>query len=161
MKIFKSIQILVLSLFVLMLSNGCKTQSLETSAPFSIDKKEYFYWVGGKQGTEGTTVRITGNTTSLNLSFSKIFFQNREYGVVPEFNSRGFLLEASFSKFREQENIMHKDPAEEYGNKPPAVKKEIPFDLEDDEAIILYSVNGREGYHKVSGLKELETVYRP
>ena len=161
MKYLKSKQILTSSLFVLFLAVGCKTQSLETSAPFSIDEKEYFYWVGGTKGTEGTTIRFRGQTTSLNLSFSKIFFQNHEYGVVPEFNSNGFLLEATFSKFRERENIMHKDPAEEYGNKPSTVKKEIPFDLENDEAIILYSVNGREGYHKVTGIKELDKEYRP
>jgi len=161
MKNFRSATKLAFSLFVLVLAIGCKTQSLETSAPFSIDEKVYFYWVGGKQGTEGTTIRFRGQTTSLNLSFSKIFFQNHEYGVVPQFNSSGFLLEANFSKFREQENIMHMDPAQEYGNKPPTEKKKIPFELEDDEAIILYSVNGREGYHKVKGIKQLEKEYRP
>lgn len=160
MKDFRSKPILAVSLFILFLSFGCKTQSLETSAPFSIDEKVYFYWVGGKQGSEGTTIRFEGQTTSLNLSFSKIFFQNHEYGVVPQFNSNGFMLEANVSRIREQENIMHSDPAKEYGNKPPVVKKEIPFDLEDDEAIILYSVNGREGYHKVTGIKELAKQYR-
>jgi hypothetical protein len=161
MKDFRSKQNLILSLFILFLSFGCKTQSLETSAPFSIDEKVYFHWVGGKQGTSGTTIRFTGQTTSLNLSFSKIFFQNHEYGVVPQFSSNGFLLEANFAKFEEPENIRHMDPVKEYGNKPPAVKKEIPFDLKDDEAILLYSVNGREGYHKVTGIKEMEKKYRP
>lgn len=160
MKNFKSERTFGLLIIVLFLAIGCKTQSLETSAPFSIDEKVYFYWVGGKQGTQGTTIRLRGSTSSLNLSFSKIFFQNREYGVVPQFNSEGFLLEASFSEMREPVNIMGTNPAIENANKPTTEKKNIPFDLEDNEAIILYSVNGREGYHKVSAIKELDKEYR-
>jgi hypothetical protein len=161
MKNFKSERKFVLLMIVVFLAIGCKTQSLETSAPFSIDKKEYFNWVGGKKGTQGTTVRFRGSTSSLNLSFSKIFFQNREYGVVPQFNSSGFLLEASFSEMTEPVNIMGTSPVVENSNKAASEKKNIPFDLEDDEAIILYSINGREGYHKVSAIKELEKQYRP
>jgi len=161
MKYFKSEWHLALSLFILFLASGCKTQSIETSAPFSIDEKTYFHWVGGKQGTQGTTIRLKGQTSSLNLSFSKIFFQNHEYDVVPQFSSNGFLLEASFSEFKDPVNILHKDPEKEYGNKPPSLEKKIPFDLKNDEAIILYSVNGQEGYHKVTGIKELDKEYRP
>ncbi len=161
MKNFKSERKFVLLMIIVFLAIGCKTQSLETSAPFSIDEKVYFNWVGGKQGTHGTTVRFRGRSSSLNLSFSKIFFQNREYGVVPQFNSEGFLLESSFTEIREPVNIMGTNPVIENGNKPSNEKKNIPFDLEDDEAIILYSVNGREGYHKVSTIKKLDKEYRP
>lgn len=157
---FKSERKFIFLMTVLFLAIGCKTQSLETSAPFSIDEKVYFDWVGGKQGTQGTTVRFRGNTSSLNISFSKIFFQNREYGVVPQFNSEGFLLEASFSEMTQPVDIMGTTPEIENANKPQNEKKNIPFDLQDDEAIILYSVNGREGYHKVSGIKQLDKEYR-
>jgi hypothetical protein len=160
MKNFKSERKFVLLMIVVFLAIGCKTQSLETSAPFSIVEKVYFNWVGGKQGTQGTTVRFRGRTSSLNLSFSKIYFQNREYGVVPQFNSEGFLLEASFTEMREPVNIMGTSPVVEDANKPPNEKKKIPFDLEDDEAIIVYSVNGRDGYHKVTAIKELDKEYR-
>ena len=157
---FKSERKFIFLITVLFLAIGCKTQSLETSAPFSIDEKVYFDWVGGKQGTQGTTVRFRGKTSSLNISFSKIFFQNREYGVVPQFNSEGFLLEASFSEMTQPVDIMGTNPAIEKAIKPANEKKNIPFDLEDDEAIILYSVNGREGYHKVTEIKELDKEYR-
>ena len=134
---------------------------METSAPFNIDEQTYFYWVGGKQGTEGTTIKLVGRTKSLNVSFSKLYFQNHEYGIVPEFNHQGFVIEGTFSKFRNKEEVMHKDPAAEFGNEAPKIEKKIPFDLNDDEAVLLYSVNGREGYHKISGIKQLEKVYMP
>ena len=141
---------------------GCKSQSgLETSAPFNIEEKIYFYWVGGKQGTEGTTIRIEGSTTSLNLSFSKIYFQNHEYVVVPNYRGEYFVLEGTRASFRQPEQVLSGNKYDEYGNQPPQMEKKIPFDLKNDEAIILYSVNGREGYHKVSNIKQLEKVYRP
>ena len=161
MKAIKSmhVQLTIIILSVIMI--GCKSQSLATSAPFNIDEKTYFYWVGGKQGTEGTTIRLVGRTQSLNVSFSKLYFQNNEYDIVPEFSSQGFSIEGTFSKFREKDVIMHKDPAAEYGNQPPKVDKKIPFDLKDDEAVLLYSINGMEGYHKISEIKQLDKVYMP
>jgi len=154
-----NIYLFLIVLFVILI--GCKSQSLETSAPFEIVEKNYFYWVGGQKGTQGTTITFKGKTSSSNISFSKVYFQNHEYDVSPEFNSYGFTIQGNFAKFRERENVMHKDPAEEYGNKPPAQEKKIPFDIEDDEAILLYSVNGLEGYHKITGIKQLDKVYMP
>lgn len=161
MKTIKSIYVLATIIILSVLVIGCKSQSLATSAPFSIDEKTYFHWVGARQGTEGTTIRLVGRTQSLNVSFSKLYFQNHEYGIVPEFNSHGFLIEGTFSKFREKDMMVHKDPAVEYGNKSSKEEKKIPFDLKDDEAVLLYSVNGMEGYHKISGLKQLEKVNMP
>lgn len=158
MKLIKPLYLLLV-LFMLLL--GCKSQSLETSAPFEINEKAYFYWVSPKQGTEGTTIRIAGRTKSLNVSFSKLFFQNHEYDVVPEYNSGGFIIEGTNSEFRKKDKVMHKDPAAEYGNEVSKIEKKIPFDLQNDEAILLYSVNGLEGYHKIKDIKQLDKVYMP
>ena len=157
----KSFNIYLFSFVLFLIMIGCKSQNLETSAPFEIGEKTYFYWVGGQKGTQGTTITLEGETTSSNISFSKLYFQNHEYDVSPEYNSYGFTITGNFSKFRERANVMHKDPLQEYGNKPPVPEKKIPFELEDDEAVLLYSVNGLEGYHKISGIKQLDKVYMP
>jgi len=152
---------LLLAFFLLFLSSGCKTNVVQKKVPFSIDEKTYFQWVGGKQGTRGTTIRITGFTTSLNLSFSKIYFQNREFDVVPQFNGNDFVLEATFSEFIPPDRVMSSNPLDEYGNTPPKTGKSIPFELEKDEAVIVYAVSGAESYIKVGDIKKLETQYRP
>ncbi len=157
----KSFKIYLFSIVLSVIFVGCKSQSLDTTVPFEIVEKSYFYWIGGKQGTEGTTIVLKGKTSSMNIAFSKIFFQNREYSVVPEFNSYGFTIKGNFSKFRSRDLVMDKDPAAEYGNTAPDQEKKIPFDLEDDEAILQYTVSGLEGYHKISGIKQLEKVYMP
>lgn len=157
----KSFNFYIFSIVFCAILIGCKSQNLETSAPFNIVEKNYFYWIGGKQGTQGTTITLEGQTMSSNISFSKVYFQNHEYDIVPEFHSAGFVIKGTYSKFRKRELILDKDPAAEFGNTPPDEQEKIPFDLEDDEAVLLYSVNGLEGYHKISGIKQLEKVYMP
>lgn len=161
MKTIKKIQYQLILIFLSAVVIGCKSQNLETSAPFDIDEKTYFYWVGGKQGTEGTTIILRGRTKSLNVAFSKVYFQNHEYGIVPEFNPQGFLIQGTFTKFRSKDEVMHKDAEAEFGNEAAKPEKKIPFDLMDDEAILMYSVNGLEGYHKIKGIKQLDKVFMP
>ena len=152
---------LLFAFFLMTMSSGCKTNVVQKKVPFTIDEKTYFHWVGGKQGTRGTTIRITGFTTTLNLSFSKIYFQNKEFDVVPQFNGNDFVLEATLSEFMPPDRVMSSDPLEEYGNAPPQTGNKIPFELEKDEAVIMYAVSGSESYVKVTGVKKLETQYRP
>jgi len=146
---------------LLYLGTSCKSTITQKKVPFSINEKTYFQWVGGKEGTRGTTITIKGFTQTTNLSFSKIYFQNHEYDVVPQFNGNDFVIAATMSEFHKADRIMSGDPVAEYGNRPPQIPKKIPFDLKNDEAVILYSVNGQESYHKISEVKKLETIYRP
>ncbi len=149
------------AMILLLSTAGCKSTMAQKKAPFSISEKSYHEWIGGKEGTRGKTITLRGYTQTLNLSISKIFFQNHEYDVVPSFNGNDFVLSATMSEFYQTDKVMSGDPRAEYGNKPPELQKKIPFDLEDDEAVLLYSVNGQESYHKVSGIKKADTVYRP
>ena len=49
----KSFKIYLFSIVLSVIFVGCKSQSLDTTVPFEIVEKSYFYWVGGKQGTGG------------------------------------------------------------------------------------------------------------
>ncbi|WKK65946.1 hypothetical protein [Lutimonas zeaxanthinifaciens] len=157
MKTFALLMTVVISACLL----SCKSQNVATSAPFEISEKSYFQWISGKQGTKGTTIRVEGRVKSLNVSFSKLYFQNHEYDVVPQFSDNVFVVEGTSSEFRNRELILSSDPADEYGNQPSLPKKKIPFDLKDDEAVLLYTVNGLEGFYKISDIVKLDQVYKP
>jgi len=159
--IMKSISIILVTIVLSLSLFGCKTQYLETSVPFEIEEKTYFYWVGGRQGTQGVTISLVGNTESLNVSFSKLFFQYHEYSIVPEYRNDGFLIVGNFSEFRGNDQVTDPDPLSDGISQAQKEKDEFPFDLKDDEAILLYSVNGLEGYHKITGIKQLDKVFRP
>jgi len=150
---------LVLLIVILSFTN-CKTQNVDQAPPFTIHEKTYFYWVGGKKGTAGTEIRIKGVKTTTNVEFPTIFFQNHEYKIATEININGFVLIGNSTELIKKDMIMHEDSAGEYGNTAPNEKK-IPFDLQKDEAVLVYSINGKDFYHKITGIKQLETVNYP
>lgn len=139
----------------------CKSQKDTTKVPFEISEKNYFYFAGGKKGITGTTIKIVGKAKTLNLAFSTIFFQNQEYKIVPEFKGDEFILVGKITKMKNKDMNMHADALGEYGNKAPLIEKKIPFELADNEAIIVYRINGKDYYYKLKDIKQLDDVYYP
>ena len=149
------------TIFIVLLTfTQCKTQN-GMKAPFSITEKSYFYWVGGKKGSNGTSIKIVGNFDTTNVEFPKLFFQNKEYQIVPEIKGNTFILVGNHSAIAKENIIMHSDPKEEFGNQPSSAEKKIPFELEKNEAILVYSINGQDFYFKITDIKQLETVTYP
>ena len=161
MKYIKTLNIFLFLIVISLSFTQCKTQDVEDKVPFTITEKTYFYWVGGKKGTNGTNIEIVGTYKSMNVSFSKIYFQNHEYAIATELNNNGFILKGNFSEFRKKDINMHLTGVKEYGNEAPKNEKKIPFDLHENEAIIEYSINGKVFYHKLNTVKQLETVNYP
>ncbi len=148
-------------IFTIFLSfTQCKTQSVQKDIPFTVNEKTYFKWAGGKKGDQGLTIKIVGNFDTTNLAFSNIFFQNHKYKVVPEIRSNTFTLIGNRSSLKQDLN-MSGNSIDEYGNKLPNLDKDFPFDLQKDEAVIEYSVSQQTFFFKVTGVKQLETVYYP
>lgn len=161
MKLEQKLGIYFLIFIILFVFTQCKTQNNTIKAPFTITEKTYFYWVGGKEGSSGTTIKIVGTFNTTNLEFSSLYFQNHEYNVIPEFRQSEFTVIGNRSDQLKENIIMHSDPSQEFVNKPPNSEKKIPFDLEQNEAILVYSINGKDYYYKIEGLKELATVIFP
>ncbi|MDR9457535.1 MAG: hypothetical protein RI572_09005 [Salegentibacter sp.] len=52
------------------------------------------------------------------------------------------------------DKVMHVDPKEEYGNKAPQAPKESPFEINKDEAILVFKQNDKTKYYKLTGIEE-------
>ena len=153
--------IIYLFFFALFLNfTNCKTQNIQKEVPFSIIEKSYFKWAGGKKGNQGNTIKIVGNSETTILGFSNIYFQNYKYKVIPEFRGSTFTLIGNRSSYKKDMN-MSGNSTEEYGNTPPKIDKDFPFELQKDEAVIEYSINGQVYFHKIKGVKQLKTIYYP
>lgn len=61
-------------------------------------------------------------------------------------------------KTGKEDMIMSSDPKEEYGNKLPVKLEKLPFDLEDDEAILVFTKDGQVNYFKLEGIEEGITI---
>lgn len=161
MNIVKKASKFLLILILLVGFSQCKTQNGTTKVPFEISEKTYFNFAGGKKGISGTTIKLVGKATTLNLTFSTIFFQNHEYKIVPDFRGDQFNLIGTNTKLIKGDMNMHQDAVGEYGNKAPDLTNKIPFELLNNEAILVYRINAKDFYYKIKNIKQLDDVYYP
>lgn len=86
------------------------------------------------------------------VSLDSVYFRGMAAPLERDAERPG-VFKAEFRTGKE-DYIMSSDPKEEYGNKPPQVRQEIPFKLEDDEAILVFSENENRKYYKITGIRE-------
>ena len=131
----------------------------QKEAPFTIVEKSYFYYVSGKKATNGFKIQIVGTFDTTNLEFTTIYFQNRELKVVPNFHLDKFTIVGGYTTLSSKDILV-----DEIAISSDVAKKDgddIPFELEDDQAVLVYQINGKDFYYKISDIKKLETVYYP
>lgn len=157
MKKINKLGVLVAAVVLILSFLQCKTQAVNHEIPFTITEKTYHYWASGVKGTNGIEIKIVGNFNTTNLSFTTIYFQNREYQIIPRFQASRFTLIGNYSVLNTSEVLM--DKADE--NSKSKANDNIPFELEEDEALLVYTISRKNYYFKVQGVKKLENVYRP
>jgi len=131
----------------------------QKKVPFTIVEKSYFYYVSGKKATNGFKIQIVGTFETTNLEFTTIYFQNRELKVVPNFHLDKFTIVGGYTTLSSKDIY-----GDEIAISSEVVKKDgddIPFELEDDQAVLVYQINGKDFYYKISDIEKLETVYYP
>ncbi len=138
----------------------CKSQDsvVQKDVPFTINKKTYQYWTGGKEGSSGTDLIIKGNYDLSPLHFDSIFFHNKQEKVSAQVNSNMYTI---YIRVIDKKDLnMSNNPVDEYGNPIPATKS-IPFDLKEDEAVLVYNISGKEYYYKITGIVKLDPINYP
>lgn len=154
----------LLSFFLILMISSCGNQKsvVQKKTPFEIVQKTYQDWTGGKEGATGTRLYLKGQLKSPNVHFESVFFHGREEKVNAMFNNGMFEIDVNLVNAPKKDLKMTGNPAGEYGNEAPATQKEgIPFKLNKDEAVIYYTINAKDYYKKITGIKELEPVIYP
>jgi len=152
---------ILLSLCIVLGLSSCKSTQLDNNPPFKISGATYNNWVGGQPGISGTRV-IINYTSTEEISFDKIYFQKKE-GQIDEYKRDGktFIIgRINTSNRKEKEFIMDINPKKEVNNQPPQ-EATIPFDLKDNEAVIVYTYKGKTYNFKVTGIKQTESDFYP
>ena len=150
----------VIYLFIALGFMTCKSVNTESNPPFTINGSTYNYWVGGQPGVSGIRV-IINYTSDQEVSFDKIYFQNKE-GTIEKYEREGkiFLVgRINSSKPRNPDLVLDVDPKKEMNNKIPDVK--IPFELKENEAVIMYTYKGESHHFKVTNIKKTKTDFYP
>lgn len=87
-----------------------------------------------------------------NVSLENVYFRGRKASVQIHPQHSGIY----YAQFETAKNdmIMSSDHKEEYGNKAPVKMEKFPFDLDQDEAVIEFSQDGKMKYYKIEGITD-------
>ena len=86
------------------------------------------------------------------ISFDSVYFRGMKSDLKPDPEKTG-VYTAHFNTGN-KDLIMSSDPAEEYANKMPQMPVKVPFEINEDEAVVVYKDNNRRKYYKITGIKE-------
>ncbi|WP_394747945.1 hypothetical protein [Spongiimicrobium salis] len=143
------------------LSSCASQKKLETAAPFKMGSASSQAWTGGVESSgSGYTLKVAMEELSPNVEFRDIYFRG-QIGLVEmeEVDGKMYCKAKLIKKAGKPDIISHKDAAKEAGNQPPAlntsVKKQFPFEVNKDEAVLRYTEGNKTRYIKISNIKEL------
>ena len=141
---------------------SCKETSrqIQTNIPFSIEKATYNNWVAGvKGGGSGTNVIVTiKDLDPNNIEVDSLYFRSRKVKV--EINSSNYIGRFNSSLNQRLDKVLHSDSQKEFGNQVPEVEMKIPFELENNEAVIRYNEKGKLKFYKIKLEKGENRLYR-
>ena len=139
-------------------NNASKEYVLIENPSFKIIDSYYQHWAAGVQGGgSGTNLTIKLDNFVKGVAFKNLFFQGKLAPLKKLINnSVGY--QASFKEENSNEIIMDGDVINEISNTPPV---KIPFDLNENDAVVSYIENGNLKFFKISALKEKPMIAYP
>ena len=152
----KPLKLLVLICVAISFSQ-CKTMKLTETAPFKVTGATYHNWVGGQPGISGTNL-IIGVENDANITFKKVYFQNRIVDANLTNRNEKKYVQANISTSNRDDSTLVKEGSVK---KPKIDPEPIPFNLKLNEAVISYMVGKKTYYYKVSRIKKTDTIYYP
>ena len=131
---------------------------LEEYPPFIVEAASFQEWVAGTpQGGKGVNVFINFSEIQQGVVFKEIFFRGQKTEVVTSAAVRVQYV-GYFNNEPKRDVIMDSNPIQEAANTPP---QKIPFQLNDDDAVIIYTFNGEVAYFKIENLEQKEMLAYP
>jgi hypothetical protein len=138
----------------------CSSTQFDKKAPVTITDAFYKNWVGGIPGVKGILITIKAKAPKTDIIFDSIYFNNKMIKLESQLQKNELILTGNFTvRSKTNHIIMHADPKEEFGNKPPNISNKIPFELQDNEAVISYFIKSKKRYYKLNNIKKEKTNF--
>jgi len=161
MKLYSNI---FLGIFILLGFSQCSSskntvEMFVENPSFKIMKAVYTNWIGGVQGVRGTTIEIIINNQEIVID--SLYFRNQV--IAAELNNledNNLQIIGNIINRSTPDLIIHKDPKEEYGNKPPTMDSSFLFELTSDELVIRYLEKENIKYLKIKLTKGKSRFYQ-
>ncbi|MDT0685481.1 hypothetical protein [Autumnicola psychrophila] len=104
-------------------------------------------------GSTGLELHIPFTVIQENqISLDSVYFR----GMKSPLLQNEEIISEYVAKFhiKDPQMVMSGDAREEYGNKAPQRAEKSPYEIERDEAILVFSENNKTKYYKITGITE-------
>src|SRR5690606_30851600 len=140
---------------VMSLSNCANGKKLQEEAPVALQE---VYYVTHRAQDDSNDRRLNLYIPVEDSELSKVrldsvYFMGRKSDIVPSDEKNGLYVAYFEVAGKNRDIVMHADPKKEFGNQVPLLEK-IPFELKNDEAVVVYTRNGEQLYFKIQGIVE-------
>jgi len=129
---------------------GCGTSKIKAQSehPFKVVDATYNNFVGEQPDLVRTVIKITTNNPLIQLD--TVYFRNNATLLMREVSTEKAVFTGSFTTSNAPHDyILDSDPKQEFGNKPPVIVSKLPFELNDNEAVISYFYKDKINYYKI------------
>lgn len=154
----KALKIFAILITILLLSQ-CASAKFEENPPFTITSAIYNNWSGGQPGNSGINVTIT-YASLYPVKFDSIYFAKKIIRLEHTKTKEKKMIIANFVSAVKPDIILDVNSSKEINNTVPENKK-FPFELNQNEAIISYSLKGKTKYFKVKSIEKGKSVFYP
>ena len=148
-------------LFVVYSFAHCTTLKQSVNAPFTITEATYQKWVGVNPEMHG--IKLSFCIEALNgASIQHVYYANAKH--TPNIATRKgntYVLVNSSNSHSDAIEALTLASNKKYPDKSFAIKKEFPFALKINEAVITYTRGTKIRHYKVSQIKKLATIFYP
>ena len=144
----KYLYLLLSATFITVLFASCAgNKELQEKAPTNLGNAYYT-----SQGDIITLYVPVSSIQANRVSLESVYFRNKKRNLVTNAENPGVYM--AVFEMGKPDMIMSADPKEEYGNKMPQKEEKMDFELNDDEAILIFTQNSKVKYYKLTGVKE-------
>lgn len=131
---------------------------LEEEPHFTLDDVYSQKWVAGvEEGGSGTHLHFTTATLAGDVRFMHAYFRNQKQRINQNQETPDVYM-VNFPNQSMADRIMDVDPTKEAANTPEA---EYPFDLDENEAVLSYLMNGELKFYLVGPIAEKPMLAYP
>ena len=132
---------------------GSSKAKAQNKTPFKVLEATYTNSVGEQPDLVLTTLKITTNNKEILLD--SVYFRNNSASLKRVYSDENSVFTGSFTTSKMPHDlILHADPKEEFGNKPPIEVSKLPFEIKENEAVVSYFYKDKINYYKILEVKE-------
>lgn len=151
MKKFISIAFITLLSFTFFGCGASKVKAQEH--PFKVLEATYAKTVVEQTDLVLTTLKITTNNKEIQLD--SVYFRDHSALLKRVDSIENAIFTGSFTtSTTPHDYILHSDPKQEFGNKPPVMISKLPIEIKENEAVVSYFYKDKINYYKILEVKE-------